>query len=68
MLPAENTPVVETLRLCDQVPFADHCCLIAIFTEDFRKSLLIAVEYTMVIFEAVDMTEFSRKDTGSGRS
>lgn len=53
MLTAENTPVIETLRFTDEVPFTNYGCLVAGLLEQFWEGLLIAIECACIIRKAV---------------
>ena len=65
MLAAKDTPMVETLRFADEVPFADHGSLVSGLLKKFGECLLIAVECTCIIGKTIEMAEFARQDTSS---
>ena len=65
MLTAKDAPMVETLRLTDKVPLADHGSLISGLLKKLWKCLLVTVESAGIIGKAVLVTEFTGQDTST---
>ena len=68
MLAAKDTPMVETLRFADEVPFADHGSLVSGLLKEFGECLLIAVECTCIIGKTIFVTELAGEDASARRS
>ena len=68
VLTAENAPMVEPLRLADEMPFTDHGSLITGLLKEFGECLLVTVKCACIVGETVLVAEFAGEDTGSRRS
>lgn len=62
MLSGQDAPIVKSLRLGNQMPFADNRSLVTSGLQQFRKGLLVAVESAGIVCESVDVAEFARQD------
>ena len=65
MLAAKDTPMVETLRFADEMPFANHGSLVSGLLKEFGECLLISVERTGVIGKTILVAELTGEDAGA---
>ena len=65
MLAAKDTPMVETLRFADEMPFAIHGSLVAGLLKKFGECPLIAVECTCIIGKTILVTELAGEDASA---
>ena len=65
MLTAQDTPMVKSLRFADEMPFTNHCSLVAGLLKQFRECLLIAIECACIIGKTIFVTEFTGEDTSA---
>ena len=66
-LPWVDHPLIESGRVCAQVPFSEYCSPVADLLQEFGEGHLLGVEPVSVSLEAILVAVLPRKNASSAR-